>query len=271
MFCLKKKSCFPSIRSLTVCINVKKCFLSTIKLLKVTCAVYLLTALPGHPLSEWLVAEAALCLLTSLDQRLTATVEQWVGGVWGHFISPSSLSGEWLSGCGPPVKPLSSEGCFAPTAVWFASFLLPFQSSGCISLLLLALVQRVVSDSSDCIVHGILQARILDWVAFCFSRASSHPTDQTQVSCVAGGFFTSWDTRVLMWTLLVSRLEWAICLDCDPAKYSTSGHLASAPTKCSRCGELNIIFHSFCVWGEKSVSCFWSFTLPFSPGRILNF
>ena len=153
MFCLKKKSCFPSIRSLTVCINVKKCFLSTIKLLKVTCAVYLLTALPGHPLSEWLVAEAALCLLTSLDQRLTATVEQWVGGVWGHFISPSSLSGEWLSGCGPPVKPLSSEGCFAPTAVWFASFLLPFQSSGCISLLLLALVQRVVSDSSQ--PHGL--------------------------------------------------------------------------------------------------------------------
>ena len=96
MFCLKKTSCFPSIRSLTVCVNVKKCFLSTIKLLKVTCAVYLLTALPGHLPSEWLVAEAALCLLTSLDQRLTATVEEWVGGVWGHFISPSSLSGEWL-------------------------------------------------------------------------------------------------------------------------------------------------------------------------------
>ena len=47
----------------------------------------------------------------------------------------------------------------------------------------------------DYTVHGILQARILDWVAFHFSRGSSQPRDQTQVSCIAGGFFTSWTTR----------------------------------------------------------------------------
>ena len=40
-------------------------------------------------------------------------------------------------------------------------------------------------------VHGILQARIVEWVAFPFSRGSSQPRDQTQVSCIAGGFFTS--------------------------------------------------------------------------------
>ena len=45
------------------------------------------------------------------------------------------------------------------------------------------------------IVHGILQARILEWVAIPFSRGSSQPTDQTQVSQIAGGFFTSWATR----------------------------------------------------------------------------
>ena len=44
-------------------------------------------------------------------------------------------------------------------------------------------------------VYGILQARILEWVAFPFSRGSSQPRDQTQVSCIAGGFFTSWATR----------------------------------------------------------------------------
>ena len=44
-------------------------------------------------------------------------------------------------------------------------------------------------------VHGILQARILEWVAFPFSRGSSQPRDQTQVSHIAGGFFTSWATR----------------------------------------------------------------------------
>ena len=40
-------------------------------------------------------------------------------------------------------------------------------------------------------VHGILQARILEWVALPFSRGSSQPRDQTQVSHIAGGFFTS--------------------------------------------------------------------------------
>ena len=44
-------------------------------------------------------------------------------------------------------------------------------------------------------VHGILQARILEWVAISFSRGSSQPRDQTQVSHIAGGFFIIWPTR----------------------------------------------------------------------------
>ena len=36
-------------------------------------------------------------------------------------------------------------------------------------------------------VHGILQTRILEWVAFPFSRGSSQPRDRTQISCVAAG------------------------------------------------------------------------------------
>ena len=44
-------------------------------------------------------------------------------------------------------------------------------------------------------VYGILQARILEWAAFPFSRGSSQPRDGTQVSRIAGGFFTSWATR----------------------------------------------------------------------------
>ena len=47
----------------------------------------------------------------------------------------------------------------------------------------------------DCIAHGILQARILEWVAFPFSRGSSQPRDQTQVCHIAGRFFISWATR----------------------------------------------------------------------------
>ena len=56
-----------------------------------------------------------------------------------------------------------------------------------------------VCDPVDCSppgssAGGILQARILEWVAIS-SRGSSHPRDHTWVSCIAGRFFTVWDTR----------------------------------------------------------------------------
>src|SRR5574340_32140 len=44
----------------------------------------------------------------------------------------------------------------------------------------------ILCDSMDCAVRGILQARILEWVAFSFFRGSSQPRDQTQVSRTAG-------------------------------------------------------------------------------------
>ena len=46
------------------------------------------------------------------------------------------------------------------------------------------------------LLHGILQARILEWVAFPLSRGSSRPRNQTRVSCIAGGFFTNWALRL---------------------------------------------------------------------------
>ena len=52
-----------------------------------------------------------------------------------------------------------------------------------------------VCDPMDCSlpgssVHVIFQARKLQWVAIPFSRISSQPKDRTQVSCIAGRFFT---------------------------------------------------------------------------------
>ena len=44
-------------------------------------------------------------------------------------------------------------------------------------------------------VHVISRPRILEWIAIPFSRRSSRPRGQTQVSCIAGGFFTNWVTR----------------------------------------------------------------------------
>ena len=65
---------------------------------------------------------------------------------------------------------------------------------------LLAQSYPALCDPMDCSlpgssVHGILQARILEWVAISSFRGSSRPRDQTQVSCIAGRFFTIWATK----------------------------------------------------------------------------
>ena len=60
---------------------------------------------------------------------------------------------------------------------------------------LLSCVRLFVCNPMDSTVHGILQARILEWVALPFSRGSSQPRDRTQVSRTAGRFFTTWATR----------------------------------------------------------------------------
>ena len=52
-----------------------------------------------------------------------------------------------------------------------------------------------VCDLMDYRIHVILQARILEWVAFPFSSGASQPRNWTEVSSIAGGFFTSWATR----------------------------------------------------------------------------
>ena len=49
----------------------------------------------------------------------------------------------------------------------------------------------ILCDPMDYTIHGILQARILEWVAFPFCRGSSLLRNPTGISCIAGGFFTS--------------------------------------------------------------------------------
>ena len=53
----------------------------------------------------------------------------------------------------------------------------------------LTLCNLMDCSSSDSSVHGISQARILEWVVISFSRGSSQLRDQTQISCLAGRFF----------------------------------------------------------------------------------
>ena len=100
----------------------------------------------------------------------------------------------------------------------------------------------------DSSFHGILQARILEWVAVACSRGSSQPRDWTQVSLIAGEFFTIWATRnnslnisrVDRWnkhTKIMSQFKdhewdnkikhddalWQLCIPC-PFKKITGNH-----------------------------------------------
>ena len=64
-------------------------------------------------------------------------------------------------------------------------------------------VMSTLWNPMDYTVHGILQARILEWVAFPFSRGSSQPRDRIRVLCVASWFFTNWAIwEVPCWILI---------------------------------------------------------------------
>ena len=111
-------------------------------------------------------------------------------GCWKYSIS---WSGWWLQGA-YNYKKIYFTVCIKITTVYV--FHLTEQSENC----------SVVSSSLrhhglysilyiPYTVHGVLQARILEWLAFPFPRGSSQLRGRTQVSCVAGGLFTSWATR----------------------------------------------------------------------------
>ena len=55
-------------------------------------------------------------------------------------------------------------------------------------------------------ISGILQARMLEWVAISFSKRSSWPRDWTQVSCIVGRRFTIWATRQVLYLLSMTIL-----------------------------------------------------------------
>ena len=104
-------------------------------------------------------------------------------------------------------------------------------------------------DTVDCSppgspVHGTLWGRILEWVDIPFSRGSSWPRDQTQVSCIAGRFFTIWATRetviltvINLWTVcffLRLLLPSPICL--QSVQSLSRVQLFATPMDCSRPG-----------------------------------
>ena len=62
-------------------------------------------------------------------------------------------------------------------------------------VLVLQLCLTLCHPTDHSSVHGILQARIVEWIALPFSRGSSQPKGRTWVYCITGKFFTLWATR----------------------------------------------------------------------------
>ena len=135
--------------------------------------------------------------LTRARASIILSPVQW----WITSFSPSPMDTSRTSLVNPP-----DEYC-----LWWISLLkvkvLVVQSC----LTLCNSMDYIPSQSS---VHGILQARILEWVAIPFSRGTSQPRDWTHISCTAGRFFTTeppgkpnsfWNRRKKKRVLLIWR------------------------------------------------------------------
>ena len=69
-------------------------------------------------------------------------------------------------------------------------------------------------DPMDYIVHGTLQARILEWVAYPFSSRSSQLRNWTRVSCIASRFFTNWAMKGSLQNIDVIDRVWTSHSQC---------------------------------------------------------
>ena len=92
------------------------------------------------------------------------------------------------------------QGCILSPSLF--NLYVEWQSDSEVAQLCLTLCDPMDCSLPGSSVHGIFQARILEWVAISFSRGSSWPRDRTQVSCIVGRRFTIWATREASWKLL---------------------------------------------------------------------
>ena len=76
-------------------------------------------------------------------------------------------------------------------------------------------------------IHGIFQARVLEWVVISFSRGSSRPSDWTWVSCIVGRCFTIWATREVSLSPGVCSNSCPLSLWCHPTISSSVTHFSS--------------------------------------------
>ena len=128
------------------------------------------------------------------------------------------------------ISPLSESSCqqpiieLNPKVVWFKQGLnqlnqtcgfikktiIKLSFGSCCYCCLVTKISLILSNSMDCIkpgssIHGISQARILEWLVISFSRGSSRPKNPTQVSFIAGRFFTDWATVTFFFLVMLGE------------------------------------------------------------------
>ena len=112
-------------------------------------------------------------------------------------------------------------------------------------------------------VLGILQARILEWVAISFSRGSFWPRDQSQVSCIAGRCFTVWAA-----TTAAAAAKWLQSCPtlCKPIDGSPRGSLISGILQARTLEWVAISFSNAWKWKikVKTLSCVWLLVIPWT-------
>ena len=134
------------------------------------------------PSSQWppYLSPAQQEVLLSPDIKVSLRKGLWlvqVGSSPTPWIQSLWPGDEWLQ----LVNPLSCER--------------KWKSESEVDQLCLTLCDPVDCSPPGSFIHGILHARILEWVAISFSRGSSQPRDWAQVSCIAGRCFNLWATR----------------------------------------------------------------------------
>ena len=147
------------------------------------------------PLEEGMVTHSSMLAGESHGQR-----------TWWATVHGVAKSQTWLKGLSMYAYIPNEMGI----SLRFSSRMLKMPSGFFLSLLVeyvgkeseseVGQLCPTLCDPMDCSlsgssVHGILQARILEWVAISFSRGSSQPRDQTRVSHIAGGRLIIWATR----------------------------------------------------------------------------
>ena len=107
------------------------------------------------------------------------------------FSIVTNISWPWTKG--KILAPVPQIKIYAKIQRWFPSFSV-IKLNCCCSLVAkscLTLCNPMNCSPPRSSIHGISQARILEWVVISSSRGSSPPRDWTQVSCMAGGFYTA--------------------------------------------------------------------------------